>query len=151
MEQTQPSKILESKPIKQNYCNKQEMLSELRDFKQSGNISEKLGQMLLDIAYKFVEKNYKYKDYPDKLDFIGDSIHRMVSQLHKFNPDHPKANPFGYFTQVVYHHMICCIRALHQRLDFESCLKESFKSGVTAYYSEPTYTVEDESVIEIPD
>jgi hypothetical protein len=152
MEKPALSKIVASKPSKNNYCNKHDMLLELRNFKRTGVISEKLGKMLLDIAYKFVEKNSKFRNYPDKLDFIGDSILRMVSQLHKFNTEHPKANPFGYFTQVVYHHMICCIRGLHRRLDFETCLKESFKSGLTAYYSEPTYVIhDDESVIEIPE
>ena len=136
------TKILESKPVKKNYCNKHDMLAELRKFKETGKISEELGKMLLDIAYKFSDRHYKFKDYPDKADFIGDSIYRMVSQLHKFNPDHPKANPFGYFTQVVYHHMLCCVRSLRQRLDFESNLKDSFKSSISAYYSEPTYQEE---------
>lgn len=80
-----------------HYVTKVEMLEELREYRRSGIISERLGWMFMELARRHSTKgnflSYTYRD-----DMISEAVFRMVSQIDKFNPDHPKANPFWYFS-----------------------------------------------------
>jgi DNA-directed RNA polymerase specialized sigma24 family protein len=84
-----------------HYVNNKEMLGELRKYKETNVVSEELGNMFLKIATRYASRpnfySYSYKD-----EMISDAVLRMMKYVEKFNPDHPSANPFSYFTMVAY-------------------------------------------------
>ena len=77
------------------------MISELRKYKETEVVSEELGQMFLKIAQRYASRpnfyGYSYKD-----DMVGDAVLRMMRYVSKFDVDHPKANPFSYFTMIAH-------------------------------------------------
>lgn len=84
-----------------HYVNNKEMAAELRKYKETKEVSELLGNMFLKIAQRYASRpnwySYSYKD-----DMISDAVLRMMKYVEKFNPDHPSANPFSYFTMVAH-------------------------------------------------
>lgn len=87
----------DSRQSKVNYVDKKEMLQEIKEYKKTGIISEKLGLMFLKIAERY-STIYKFYAYTYKKDMIGDAVLRMVMKIDKFDPDRQDANPFAYFT-----------------------------------------------------
>jgi hypothetical protein len=84
-----------------HYIEKQKLIDEIRDYKESGVMSEKLGGYLIKIANNYASKpnfsGYSYKD-----EFVSEAIARMCDQIHKIDLDHPTCNPFWYLTQQCY-------------------------------------------------
>lgn len=109
-EVTLPQEHVSKKEKKKLYVDKKEMIDELRHFKNTGVITEKLGQMFIDIATHLSSKgcffNYSYKK-----DMIRDAVARMVMQIDRFNPDHPMANPFWYFSTVATRQFLTYIKS----------------------------------------
>lgn len=93
--------VVKKPTVSREYCNKQVMLRELRKYKATGIISEELGSMFMLIAQRYSKKSW-YSGYTEISDFVNAAVLRMVEQIDKFNPDHPKANPFAYFTQLTH-------------------------------------------------
>ena len=112
------------------YCDKQQMLAELKEYKKTGVITEKLGSMFESIADRYIAKNPKFKDYPDIEDFVRDAVENMVSQIHQFNPNHKKVNPFAYFTVIAYRRTISNIRKLKRRIEFSKELYDSLSEMI---------------------
>jgi DNA-directed RNA polymerase specialized sigma24 family protein len=112
------------------YCDKHEFNAELREFKKTTVLSEKLGKIFLNIAEHYIKYNHRFIKYAtEHEDFIGDAVARMVSQAHKFNPEHPKANAFAYFTTIAHRTTLCTIKKNIRRWEFQhqltiSTLKE---------------------------
>jgi hypothetical protein len=95
------------------YIDKEEMMDELNAYKDTGVISEKLGDMFLKLAIRYTSKpnlsGYTYRD-----DMIASATSRMVEQIGKFNVDHPARNPFAYFTMLTYRQVITYIAKEHR-------------------------------------
>ena len=84
------------------YIDGAEMMTELEKYNETGEISEKLGEMFLKLATRYTSKpNFMGYSYRDEM--IADCVLRMISQIHKFDVTHPARNPFSYFTQICYH------------------------------------------------
>ena len=85
----------------EHYIEKQKLIDEIRDYKETGQMSEELGGYLIKIANNYAKKpnfsGYSYKD-----EFISEAIARMCDQIYKIDLDHPKCNPFWYLTQQCY-------------------------------------------------
>ena len=83
------------------YIDKYEMMQELIHYNKTGEISDLLCEMFLKLAVRYTSRpnlsGYTYRE-----DFIGSGVLRMISQIDKFDVDHPAQNPFAYFTQVVH-------------------------------------------------
>lgn len=79
------------------YVDPEDLRSELVKYRSTNVVSERLGLYLLKIATRFATtprfSNYTYRD-----DFVNDAVYRMLEQIDKINLDHPKCNPFSYFT-----------------------------------------------------
>lgn len=103
---------------KKFYVSKDEMMDELRRYKETGIISEKLGEMFMNIAKRYTSKVSFYR-YTYREDMVSDAILRMVSQVDKFNVDHPSANPFAYFTQIAYHQVLLCLKKEKKQRDIK--------------------------------
>jgi DNA-directed RNA polymerase specialized sigma24 family protein len=110
-------------PVKHHYCDKGEMLAELRAYQATGVISEKLGTMFMNIAVRATTKP-NFSRYPDRMDYISESVKRMIEKIDKFNPDHPKANPFHYFSQIVKRKFIAEICRMQKRVRTHAKLAE---------------------------
>ena len=104
------------------YINPDELKSDIKEYKETGIMSNELGKKLIKIANRFASKpnfsGYSYKD-----EFISDGILRMVSQMDKINLDHPKCNPFSYLTQTCFN----CFRAKINKEKKYSQTKENLK------------------------
>jgi DNA-directed RNA polymerase specialized sigma24 family protein len=105
----------EGKPSK-IYCSNAEMTQELKEYKNTGVISEKLGQMFIDISTRYANKG-KFFNYTEKEDWIGDIILRMVEQIDKFDPDHPRANAFAYFTMIAHRKILTNIKKFKRQFN----------------------------------
>ena len=89
------------KKKKENYIDPKELKSELRKYKETKIISEKLGGFLIKLAKRYSSKpNFSQYTYRD--DFVGDAVCRMVEQLDKIDLDIPNSNPFSYLTKICY-------------------------------------------------
>jgi DNA-directed RNA polymerase specialized sigma24 family protein len=55
---------------------------------------------------------------------IGDAVARMVSQVSKFNINHPSANPFSYFTQVAHCQVLQLLKKEKRQRDSKTNLRD---------------------------
>ena len=94
---------------KEFYVNKEEMLTELRVFNDTGEITPALGEMIKNIVYRYTTRP-NWRGYTYLEDMRGDAILRCLSQLHKFDVNHPKANPFSYFTQTTHNSLLATLK-----------------------------------------
>ena len=94
------------RPRSKYYINPEELLEEIKKFKNRENeediMSDKLGVMLIKIATKYASMP-NFSGYSYREDFVADAILRMVQQIHKIDVNHPKCNPFSYLTKTCYH------------------------------------------------
>lgn len=79
------------------YIDPAELVVELKNYRRTGEISEKLGNMFLTLARKYVMLP-RYYLYSYREDFVSHAVERMVSQIDKINIDHPRSNPFFYLS-----------------------------------------------------
>lgn len=105
-----------------NYIEKEEFLAEIikykeacRKAKESGKpkpkIPDKIGLCLMMIAEN-VSKKPCYSGYTFREIMVADAVENCIRYFDNFDPDHPKKNPFGYFTQY-------CIFAFGRRIFLE--------------------------------
>ena len=99
------------------------MLEELRRYKKTGQMSERLGEMFLAIARRFTARScfygYSYRD-----DMVSEAVYRMVTQVDKFDPDHPSGNPFAYFTQIAYHQVLNVLKKEKKQVAIKDMTRE---------------------------
>lgn len=96
-------KPVKAKPV--HYVNNKDMLNELIKYQETKIVSEELGLMFLNIAQRYASRPNFYS-YTYKEDMICDALSRMMGQVHKFDPLHPNANAFSYFTMIVHHQFL---------------------------------------------
>lgn len=82
------------------YISNKDLLPEVMMFKETGKVSEELGEMLLHMGYKYATKgnfaNYTWKD-----DMVQQSIEICLNYLKNFDPTkQKKPNPFAYITTI---------------------------------------------------
>jgi len=93
----------------EHYVDKNEMLEELRRYKRTGEISEKLGEMFVKIARHYASLP-KFSGYSYIKDMISSAIERMVTQVDRFDPERPDANPFAYFTLTTHRQFLAVLK-----------------------------------------
>jgi hypothetical protein len=113
------------------YIDKNEMMDELIFYNESGIISEKLGAMFLKLAIRYTSKpnlsGYSYRE-----EFIGNGVLRMVSQIDKFDINHPSKNPFAYFTQVIHNETMGILNRERRQRDIKDNLREKIWDEISA-------------------
>jgi DNA-directed RNA polymerase specialized sigma24 family protein len=92
-----------------HYVDKNEMLEELRDYKRTGEISEELGSMFSKIARHYASLP-KFSGYSYIEDMISSAVERMVTQVDRFDPERPDANPFAYFTLTTHRQFLAVLK-----------------------------------------
>jgi DNA-directed RNA polymerase specialized sigma24 family protein len=84
---------------KKFYVNNKQMFGELIKHSETGEISDALGEMFMSIAARYTSTS-NFMSYTYRDDMVSDAIYRMITQIDKFDINHPKANPFSYFTMI---------------------------------------------------
>lgn len=90
-----------------NYIDKVEFLNDIRQYrthKQTNPdypITRYSADAILMIAEKMSNRP-NFIGYSYKQDMISDGIYVCLKYFDSFDPDHPAANPFGYFSQIVF-------------------------------------------------
>lgn len=115
--------VKKKRQFKAFYVSKADMMAELIEYNKTQVISEKLGKMFLDIAQRYMSRTNFYR-YSYKDDMIGDAVARMVSQVSKFNINHPSANPFSYFTQVAHCQVLQLLKKEKRQRDSKTNLRD---------------------------
>jgi hypothetical protein len=139
---------------KVHYVNGKEFEEEIRNYYNSGHITQKLGESLTKIAnglsYAPNFINYSYKD-----DMIGDAIVKMFSALRnkKFKLD-TGFSPFSYFTTIAFHAFINRIKKEnkhHQVLNeyrdkvYTEHMIDPELMGGAHIYVQPTHNTDDDN------
>lgn len=88
------------------YVNPDDLKSEILKYQATGNISEELGLMFLNIANKLKSK-WNFRNY--SYDFTGDAIIRMIKNLNKIDLTISNSNPFSYLTQICWNSFVAKI------------------------------------------
>lgn len=106
-----------------NYVDKQAFLQEIIEYKKAckeaekkkkpkPKIPDKIAKRLWLIAEN-TSKKPCYSRYTWRDLMVSDAVENMIRYFDNFDPDHPKKNPFGYFTQYA-------IFAFARRIDIEN-------------------------------
>lgn len=99
------------------YITNKELHPELRKFKETGKMSEELGEMVMtmckNMLFRGNFRNYTYKDL-----MMSEAYTNILKYLHNFDIDHPKANGFSYISSCIYNSYRNCIKKQqrHSRL-----------------------------------
>jgi len=94
----------------EHYITNKEMEEELRLYRESGEMSNKLGGMFIKIATNYANKG-NFAGYTWKKDMIGEAVYTCVRYAHNFDPSKQnKSNPFAYFTKICYHSFLNYIK-----------------------------------------
>jgi hypothetical protein len=105
-----------------NYINKKDFLEALVAYRNECAIAKSkdlpdppmpnyIGECFKQIA-EGVCKNWRFSRYTYKEEMISDGIMNCLLYFKNFDPEHPKANPFGYFSQYIFN-------AAAQRINIE--------------------------------
>ena len=91
-----------------NYVNNKELLQEIDDFQQTEVMSERLGEILLNIAEQYSSKG-NFSGYTWRDDMVGEAVLTCVKYLKNFNREKSN-NPFSYITQICYNSFVNYIK-----------------------------------------
>jgi len=119
------------KPLEERkqYCNNKSMIEELTKYKETGNMSNALGQMFIDIANKLGGHSYfRYYNNNVKDELISSAIHRMVANAHKFDLQRANGNAFSYFTQVAWNAFIFACKKHYKHINLKQKIATEFLS-----------------------
>jgi len=83
-----------------HYVNNKEMLEEFRKYKETGKISNELGDMFVKIAKNLANKP-NFIGYTWKEEMIGEAVLTCIKYSKNFDPDKSN-NPFGYISRFCY-------------------------------------------------
>jgi len=115
---------------KEHYVNSGEFKAAIKEYYQTDECSNELGEMITKIAYGLSYApnfmNYSFKD-----EMIGDAIVKMFTALHNKNFDLDardnkgnKYNPFSYFTTIAFRAFINRIKREKRQYDAINEYKE---------------------------
>lgn len=93
-----------------HYVTNKKLLKEIKILRETGEVTEELGKMILLIAERYSEKG-NFCGYSWKDEMIGDSVLTCVKYLHNFDPDkneHP--NPFAYISTIIHRAFLTTIK-----------------------------------------
>lgn len=83
------------------YVTNKQLHPELVKFKETGIMSEELGEMCLEIANRMLTRS-NFRGYTFKDMMISNAMYSILKYLKNFKPEHPRANGFGYISQIIY-------------------------------------------------
>lgn len=103
---------------KNNYVNNDELQMQMKDYIQTGQISERLGQILIDLHDHILEhKNFRgYR--PDLKDEMKSySLYRIIKRgLRTWDPNRG-CKAFSYITRAIFHNYITILARYYSKLN----------------------------------
>jgi DNA-directed RNA polymerase specialized sigma24 family protein len=85
---------------KTHYVTNKELLEEFRKYKETGKISNELGEMFVKIAENLSNRP-NFIGYTWKEEMIGEAVLTCIKYSKNFDPD-KSTNPFGYISRFCY-------------------------------------------------
>jgi len=89
---------------KNYYVTNEELLPEMRKFRETGIASEELGRMFMKIANN-LSNSGNFAGYTWKRDMVCEALLTCIKYSKNFDPEKGK-NPFAYLTQICRHTFI---------------------------------------------
>jgi DNA-directed RNA polymerase specialized sigma24 family protein len=86
--------------VSTHYVTNKELLEEFKKYRETGKISDRLGEMFVKIAENLSNKP-NFIGYTWKEEMIGEAVLTCIKYSKNFNPDKSK-NPFGYISRFCY-------------------------------------------------
>jgi hypothetical protein len=83
-----------------NYLDKKELLTEILNSKNKGELTPRALELLMLMVTK-LSTTLKWKNPMDKQDCISTANMDLLMYWKSFNENHPKANVFAYYTQII--------------------------------------------------
>lgn len=117
-----------------HYVTNAEMLSELKDMKRTGVISEKLHLIFYKMAEQIGTKG-RFSGYTWIEDMVSDAYLKCCTVAQKF--DLSRTNPFGYFTTVIVHYFWDALAGERKQKNIKERLRDDqlsqiyFRYGIT--------------------
>lgn len=105
---------------KKNYVNNADLLVEINDYKTTGIMSEKLGEMLLEIANNFSSRG-NFANYTWREDLVADGVLTCIKYLKNFDTN-KSSNAFSYITQIYYHAFLNYIKMQNKHSEIKDVL-----------------------------
>lgn len=84
-----------------NYINNENLLREIKIFKETEQKTEELGRMFLLLAKKYSDKG-SFAGYSWKDDMICEAVLTCLRYMHNFDVTVEKPNPFAYFSRIIH-------------------------------------------------
>lgn len=98
--------LKETKP-RNIYCDKAELMEEIRKYQEDGVATDKLGELIIKIAVRMTTM-VRFWRYPHALkeELAQNAIYRMLVSVPKFDLKDKSANAFGYMSMIAYRDML---------------------------------------------
>jgi len=108
------------------YIDPKELKKEIIAWQQSGVMSERLG-ILFTMLAENISFSKNFINYTWRNDMIQNAVLHLCKYARSFKPEHPKANVFGYCTQIVWRSMVQYIKKENR---YHRTKKELFEHGL---------------------
>jgi hypothetical protein len=92
-----------------NYIDGSELAEELHALKESGTISDNLGEMFLKIVNNMANRK-NFINYTFKEEMKGRGLIFLCKYAKSFDKDNPKANAFAYVSMICFRGFVQCIK-----------------------------------------
>lgn len=137
-----------------NYVNNKEIMEEMRKYKESGKISERLGEVYYLIAMNLSNRS-NYIGYTWKDDMVAEAVLTCVKYCKNFDPD-KSDNPFGYISKICNNAFLTYIKKQNRHGDIKQRLfdvKDMIDENSFFSYTSIDYTLlkNNESKAEVPE
>lgn len=83
-----------------NYIDNKELTVEIKKSREINELTPKALEMLRKMIFE-TNRVMRYKNQMDREDCTSRALLDILLYWRSFNPDHPKANAFSYFTQMI--------------------------------------------------
>jgi hypothetical protein len=119
---------------RKNYIENEDLIKEIKKFKETGKFSEKLGEMIL-----LISRNYSnlgsFNGYTWKDDMIGEAVLTCLKYLHNFDLEKENPNPFAYIGTIVHRSFVNYIKKQSKHSFIKDyCFKNSSLLGDEEYF-----------------
>ena len=125
---------------KNMYVNNAELLEEIKDYKNTGVMSENLGRMVMSIAQNLSTKG-NFVGYTWRTEMVSEAVLTVVKYLHNFNLEKYK-NPFSYITQICYHSFLTYIKKQKRHSAIKNTLFNNQKVILSENTGETTKSID---------
>jgi DNA-directed RNA polymerase specialized sigma24 family protein len=121
---------------KKHYISNKDILPELAKYKETGDISERLGDSILIIARNYSNKG-SFSSYTWREDMVSEAVLTCLRYMHNFDPTKSETpNPFAYFTTICHNSFINYIRKQKKHSKIKDiCYKNHSMLDEAGYYS----------------